>query len=505
MRKIWEQLLAYIRLTANISEQVDTDAAEESIRKNIYFKGPNVWILAFSIVIASVGLNVNSPAVIIGAMLISPLMGGLTAIAYGIATNNMNLAKWSAFRLTIQVIISVFTSYVYFLISPISTASSELLARTSPTVWDVLIATAGGFAGIIGQTRKEKSNVIPGVAIATALMPPLCTAGYGLANGNLSYFGGAMYLFFINGFFITLTAIIVLKYLRVPQFKDLEKKQIRKIHRNIAVLATITVIPSVMLAYNTVKDTIESSNIDSYIKNEFVFQGTQVVQKSVDTQEKVIEVSLIGLEITPDQKAELEEKLGDYNLGDYDLLLTQTTVKSGMTAEEVKAMLEEYESTDEEPDVEEILAAKRAEELEEENQELSSENEQLKNDNSALQAAVEEAQSQRIDVAQLSKELTALNDKIRGATAGDSLVYVEGDQEASQVTVVTLLIDGKLSEKELSSIEGWLTQRLERENIVVLTEDLNTVHPQDSQSDESSKAEKTEKEDKSIRSQGKGT
>ena len=188
-------------------------------------------ILMLAILIASIGLNMNSTAVIIGAMLISPLMGGITAIGYGIATNDLTLSKGAAIRLCIQVVICLITSTIYFTISPITTASSELLARTTPTAWDVLIALFGGLAGVIGQTRKEKSNVIPGVAIATALMPPLCTAGYGLARHRLDYFGGALYLcsrhgsdrrssviiylsrFELSGFFLSLTQLSRLHFI----------------------------------------------------------------------------------------------------------------------------------------------------------------------------------------------------------------------------------------------------------------------------------------------------
>ena len=174
----------------------------ENIDAGAKVKGTNMCILILAILIASIGLNMNSTAVIIGAMLISPLMGGIMAIGYGIAVNDLNYSKKAVIGLIFQVIICILTSTIYFSLSPISSAHSEILARTSPSVWDVLIAICGGLAGIIGMTRKEKSNVIPGVAIATALMPPLCTAGYGLATRHLNYFLGAIYLFFINGFFI---------------------------------------------------------------------------------------------------------------------------------------------------------------------------------------------------------------------------------------------------------------------------------------------------------------
>ena len=444
---------------------------ENTIVSGSKLQGTNACILMLAILVACVGLNTNSTAVIIGAMLISPLMGGLTAIAYGFATNNLTLAKFSAVRLLAQVVISVVTSFVYFSISPITTASGELLARTSPTVWDVLIATGGGFAGIIGQTRKEKSNVIPGVAIATALMPPLCTAGYGLARHNMRYFGGAMYLFFINGFFITVTAIIVLKFLRVPQFTQLSRKQLNRIHRNITIIAVITMIPSVFLAYNTVKDTIANSNIDSFIKNEFVFSGTQVVQKNVDIDDKHIEVSLIGTTIDEQTRRELKEKLADYSLDGYELTITQTPVKGGITADEVKTLLEEYEDSEskEQVDVEGLLSAR-------ENQELEEDNEKLREENEGLKAQLEEHEKLKIDVSRLSDELMAIQPKIKGAAA--SRMDVNTSTVTKNEIVVTLLVEKALEDEELATIKTWLGKRLDSDNVIVFQQKIKTYTTQ---------------------------
>ena len=460
-----ERVSQVIRSMFTLRQDVASyEEIENTIVSGSKLQGTNACILMLAILVASVGLNTNSTAVIIGAMLISPLMGGLTAIAYGFATNNLTLAKFSAVRLLAQVVISVVTSFVYFSISPINTASSELLARTSPTVWDVLIATGGGFAGIIGQTRKEKSNVIPGVAIATALMPPLCTAGYGLARHNMRYFGGAMYLFFINGFFITVTAIIVLKFLRVPQFTQLSRKQLNRIHRNITIIAVITMIPSVFLAYNTVKDTIANSNIDSFIKNEFVFSGTQVVQKNVDIDDKRIEVSLIGTTIDEQTRKELKEKLADYNLGGYELTITQTAVKGGITADEVKTLLKEYEDSEskEQVDVEELLSAR-------ENQELKEENEDLK-------AQLEEHEKLKIDVSRLSDELMAIQPKIKGAAA--SKMDVNTSTVTKNELVVTLLVEKALEDQELATIKNWLGKRLVSDNVIVFQQNIKTYTTQ---------------------------
>lgn len=460
------------------SDMASYEEIENTIASGAKMQGTNAWILMMAILVASIGLNTNSTAVIIGAMLISPLMSGIIAIAYGIATNNLILARFSAIRLTLQVIISVFTSFVYFSISPIKDASSELLARTSPTVWDVLIATSGGVAGIIGQTRKEKGNVIPGVAIATAIMPPLCTAGYGLAHRNWSYFSGAMYLFFINGFFICLSAIIVLKYLRVPQFRRLTKKQLGKIHRTIAVIAVITTMPSIYFAYNMIRNTIETSNAESFIKNEFVFDGTQVVQRTIDIDNDSIEVSLIGKEITSDKQMELEDKLADYKLDGYVLTITQTTVKSGITAEEVKELLAEYEAKDEEPDVDEILIIK-------ENEELFAENEQLRNENDELRQQIIDAESTKIDIGQISAELGAINSKITGAAAAETELYIS-ESDNGRRTIVTLFVSKSLSKTELESVTAWLEARLNRQGITVLQQDIAAYRGDDSSSAEKS-------------------
>lgn len=466
------------------SDMASCDEIENTIVSGAKLQGTNAWILMMAILVASVGLNTNSTAVIIGAMLISPLMGSIIAIAYGIATNNLTLARFSAVRLTIQMLISIATSFVYFSISPINAPSGELLARTSPTIYDVLIAVSGGFAGIIGQTRKEKSNVIPGVAIATALMPPLCTAGYGLAHKNLAFFSGALYLFFINGFFICVTAVIVLKYLRVPQFKELDKKQLTKIHRSIAVIAVITMIPSIYFAYHQIKDTIENSSAEAFIKNEFVFDGTQVVQKTVDINDKVIEISLIGKEITPARQEELEEKLTDYKLENYSLKINQTAVKDGITADEVKALLAEYDNDEEEPNVDEILTIK-------ENEELSAENEQLKTEIEELHKQLDESAASKIDVAQISAELTAISPKISGAAAAESEIYISPDENGSR-TIVTLFVTKELDNNEFSAISAWLRTRLGKNEITVLQQDLSAFR-----GEESSAAARSTKEDSS--------
>ena len=220
---IIKELSNTFKAAINLTGHIDTEAAERSIRNNIFFKGPNAWILAIAIIIASVGLNVNAIPVVIGAMLISPLMGPIFGLGLGLGVSDVELMKSSGKNLFVMVMISLTASFLYFVITPLSlTNPPELLARTNPTIYDVLIALFGGFAGILEQSRKDKGTVFAGVAIATALMPPLCTAGFGLASGNLSYFFGALYLFFINCLFIMLATYLSVKYLdfRQTEFKD---------------------------------------------------------------------------------------------------------------------------------------------------------------------------------------------------------------------------------------------------------------------------------------------
>ena len=218
-----QELKSFLRGVIDVRTSTDTVKAAESIKNNIYFRGPNVWILVCAIVLASVGLNVNSTAVIIGAMLVSPLMGPIFGVGLGLGTEDTGLIKSAVKNLLIMVVISLTAATIYFLITPLKLANpTELMSRTNPTIYDVMIALFGGLAGIFEQSRKEKGTVISGVAIATALMPPLCTAGYGLASGHITYFFGALYLFSINCVFIILATYIMVKYLKFEemQFSD---------------------------------------------------------------------------------------------------------------------------------------------------------------------------------------------------------------------------------------------------------------------------------------------
>ena len=217
-KEFFKELWKRIKELVNIAEDTDIAATINNISKGVEFKGDNVWVLFFAIIIASVGLNVNSTAVIIGAMLVSPLMGPIMGIGLSVGIYDLVLLRKSLKNLLLMVVISLIASSLYFLVTPLSEAQSELLARTNPTIFDVFIALFGGLAGILAQSRKqEKITIVSGVAIATALMPPLCTAGYGIGTGQLRYFFGAFYLFFINSFFIALATFLMVRYLKFPK------------------------------------------------------------------------------------------------------------------------------------------------------------------------------------------------------------------------------------------------------------------------------------------------
>lgn len=307
-------------------EKEDEEETIESLKKGVEFRGTNLWVLIFAIFLASLGLNTNSTAVIIGAMLISPLMGPIMGFGLGLGIADFDLVKRSLRNYLTATLFSVVTATIYFLISPISEAQSELLARTSPTIYDVLIAFFGGLAGIVAGSTKSKGNVIPGVAIATALMPPLCTAGFGLATGNLSYFLGAFYLYFINTVFISLSTYIVVRVLKYPNKESLDKKRAMVVRRYMMIIVTCTIIPSLYLTYRVLRNTVFDEQVKSFVNKELDFPNTQVLSRTVavDTAgRKALNVVLLGDEV-PDMMIEAARaRMTDYGLGSIGLNIQQ--------------------------------------------------------------------------------------------------------------------------------------------------------------------------------------
>lgn len=304
----------------------------ENVTENISFRGSNLWILACAIVIASIGLNVNSTAVIIGAMLISPLMGPILGAGFALGTYNFQLLKRSIKNLLIATVVSLLVSFIYFFLSPFKETQSELLARTAPNIYDVLIAFFGGLVGVIAITRVKKGNPIPGVAIATALMPPLCTAGYGLAIGNWVYFIGAFYLYTINCFFICIATFLITKYLRYQPVKMVGEKYEKQIKYGITALIIIMIVPSFYLAYNLLNEKKFKQNTDQFIDKEFVKEGYTVIYKKISyhSSPKKIELAFLSKKFTPDELKKLNEELKEFGLVNAQLIIKQdaTDLKS---------------------------------------------------------------------------------------------------------------------------------------------------------------------------------
>ena len=309
------------------------DNVIEQITEGVDFHGANLWILILAIFIASLGLNVNSTAVIIGAMLISPLMGPIIGIGLAIGTADLNLFRKAIINYLITTILSVVTATVYFFLSPITEAQSEILARTSPTLYDVLIALCGGAAGILAVATKGKNNVIPGVAIATALMPPLCTAGYGLAMGNTSYFLGAFYLYFINTVFIAFTTCVGVRLMHFHRKKIVNQEKLKRVNYYIASIVIITMIPAGYMTWSIINQSVIENNVENFLRNEIKDNGTYILSHTFDKENKTLDVVTIGNSISNSNIKKAQKALSDYQLADYRLRIIQ-----GANADSLMAM-----------------------------------------------------------------------------------------------------------------------------------------------------------------------
>ena len=321
--KISAFFINYFSLSGQLVSQ---EEAERNIREGVSFKGTNILILILAIFVASLGLNTNSTAVIIGAMLISPLMGPIIGIGLGVGIHDFDLLKRCLRNLIMAAGFSVIAASIYFLISPVNEQHSELLARTSPTIYDVLIAFFGGGAGIIALGSTNKGNVIPGVAIATALMPPLCTAGYGLATLQFNYFFGAFYLFVINSIYIAFATFIGVKLMKYKGVTDGDDTRALKVRRIVYSLAILTMLPSIYLTYNMLKTSKFNANVDRFITAECNWPGTQVLNRKavIKHGERNITITLIGRTMPIDSlKLALGSRLKFYGLAGTQLNFIQ--------------------------------------------------------------------------------------------------------------------------------------------------------------------------------------
>lgn len=341
---LWASLKQFLFELLDIRQDTDKKGTIEDIKDNISMKGHTAWVLVFSILIASIGLNISSPAVVIGAMLISPLMGPILGVGLSIGINDIDTLKRSLINLGVMVGLSLITSFVFFLIPIFRDETPEILARTAPDVRDVFIAITGGLALIIALSRRSKqTNTIAGVAIATALMPPLCTAGYGLATGNLNYFGGAMFLFTINTIFIALATFVIVKFLQFPMLKYINSTKRKSIARLASFVALLVLAGSVYMFFNLFKENQFKQAAQHFI-NDIKESGISIideVDKNIDYQNNSIKLIIYGKKLSKEKEENWKAKLPEYGLQQTKLIIQQGVDDSDLR-NEVKNLSDLY-------------------------------------------------------------------------------------------------------------------------------------------------------------------
>jgi uncharacterized hydrophobic protein (TIGR00271 family) len=412
-----------------------------NIDRGVVFRGTNLWVLIFAIFLASLGLNVNSPAVIIGAMLISPLMGPIMGLGLGVGINDIVLLRKAINNYLVATGVALTTSTIFFLISPFRDAHSEILARTSPTIYDVLIALFGGFAGIVATTSKLKGNVIPGVAIATALMPPLCTSGYGLATLQFNIFFGAFYLFIINTVFIALATFVFVRVQHFPH-KHLQDERTEKItHRIIWTVVLITLLPSIYFGYEKVQQNRFTNAANQFITGEAHFPNDYLLNRKVDAKNKTISLVFGGNQISGEEIEQLKKQLNKYGLGNASL-----EIKQGFAS-----LLDSPDDQSKDEKLNQLTAAL-----------VASENQQK-----ALQLQMDSITNQHKIGTQVYAELKARYPTLKNAIIEPSLIF--GDSAATKQTFLVLLsLSKNLPKREKRKIKNWLKVRLHFDSVKVV-------------------------------------
>ena len=434
---IFRKALHFFSLESELEHQ---DSVYEEIKKGIVFKGTNLWILIFAIIVASVGLNMNSTAVIIGAMLISPLMGPINGMGYSIATYDFDLFRKSVKNFSFAILASLVASTLYFVLSPVSTAHSELLARTSPTIYDVLIALFGGLAGIVAISSKQKGNVIPGVAIATALMPPLCTAGYGLATRQFDFFFGAFYLFTINTIFIAIASVWISQILKFPIRTIVDEGKKKRIDRTITLVITIVLLPSIFFGYKLVKQERFSQNANSYVSNISVFEGQYLLKNKIDANANKITLIYGGTGLSEQQKEAIIQKSRDFDLENAEISIKQGLTFSNLDNTNI-----------------ELLSLK---------EEIISLNSLLSKKNSEIDSILNHQKFGKL----ILNEIKAIYPQINGCIYSESSNYNDTVQSPQLTPIVILSFKSPLQDADKQKIRNWLIQRLKNNAVKVYYE-----------------------------------
>ena len=439
---MFKRLSLFIKEITNLDGHIDTDTAERSIRNNIEFKGPNAWILAVAIIIASVGLNVNSIPVIIGAMLISPLMGPIFGLGLGLGINDINLMKQAGKNLLVMVSISLVVSFIYFVITPLSLSNpTELLARTRPTIFDVFIALFGGFAGIFEQCRKEKGTVFAGVAIATALMPPLCTAGFSLATGNFSSFLGAIYLFSINCLFITLATYFLVRYFGFKKAEYTDASFGLKTQRITTILIILFLVPSIWSAVILVKQNNFDKHAAEFVETHRSIGNSVIYDYKIEHEEgSVLKVFMTGETLTDSSKSNLYAYAKEYGIKEEQIIIreytTQNTKESDTVFkgiyERLGSKIDKYEQTIEE-----------------------------------LRLQLEQAKKEELPYTQLANEISASYPEVKHIYMGQGAHITMDSLSVSPCLMVEIKTDSLMSNETVAQFKRWIQVRLQIQDVEV--------------------------------------
>ena len=440
---------------ARITDHINIDSAKNHIISNIDFKGPNVWILALAIIIASVGLNVNSIPVIIGAMLISPLMGPIMGVGLALGINDTDLLKKALTNLVIMTVISIMASTFFFFISPLSLEEpTELLARTNPTIYDVFIALFGGFAVIIEVCRKEKGTTIAGAAIATALMPPLCTAGYGIATGSFSYFIGACYLFFINSVFIALATFLTVRGLKFPLVKFSDPVKENRVHKSITAFTIILILPSIYSAFMVIRESNFNQTAKEFIKENRNIGNSYIYDYSIHHaghKPSKISISIAGESLSEESIAQLERSLGKYGIAKEQLSINQSGTYLPDNRSDREMIKGIFEQNEQEIQKREALIAK-------------------------MEAELKALHNKKFPSSQIAKEIAAQYPQLlsltlaRGEHVDMLLKTGNGETTASEKVMAIIKLSEPLDEKEMEKLGKWLEIRLDVPQIKIIVE-----------------------------------
>lgn len=434
--------MSYLNELFNLQKgEDDKDKTLDSVKNNISFTGANLWILACAILVASIGLNVNSTAVIIGAMLISPLMGPIVGSGFALGIYDFALLRKSLRNLFIATLAGLVVSFIYFYISPFKEAQSEILMRTEPNIYDVLIAFFGGLVGVIAVTRLEKGNPIPGVAIATALMPPLCTAGYGLSIGDAKFFFGSIFLYSINCVFICIATFVIVKFLKYPS-KEIDINQRKKVKYSITLIVFLMLIPSGYFAYNLYEQQKFSQSVNDFIDEEFTFKYNTVIYKktSFGSDPKTIELAFISN--LPDTTIEnARSQMVKYGLKGTKLTVIQDT---NVNMKKLKS---------------DILNEVKSSEI------------QFSEKDAKIKLLEDSIAKNNYDNEQILKEVNSLYPEIRSISIANHIFYTENDTMEFKVPVFIYNIQNDLRPADKVKLQDWLKNRLNLDSLEMYKQD----------------------------------